>query len=127
VGPYQLQAAIAAVHDEAPRAEETDWAEIEALYRMLEAVAPGPVVTLNHAVAVAMVEGPGPALAMLRPLLEDPNLRRQHRVHAVHGHLLEMDGRLEEARAEYATAARLATSIPEQRYLNDKAGASRST
>ena len=121
MGPYQLQAAIAAVHAEACRAADTDWVQIETLYRMLHAVAPGPVVTLNHAVAVAMVNGPGAALAMLAPLLADRQLRHRHRLHAVHAHLLEMDGRSGEALAAYATAARLATSIPEQRYLNAKA------
>ena len=122
VGPYQLQAAIAAVHAEAPRAADTDWAQIQTLYRMLGAIAPGPMVELNHAaaVAVAMVDGPAAGLAMLEPLLGDRQLRRHHRLHAVHAHLLEMDGR-GEARVAYATAARLATSIPEQRYLNDKA------
>jgi RNA polymerase sigma factor (sigma-70 family) len=122
VGPYQLQAAIAAVHGEAERAEETDWAQIGTLYRMLEGIAPGPVVTLNHAVAVAMVEGPSAALAMVEPLMEDPGLRRAHRIHAVRAHLLEMDGRVDESRVAYAIAARMATSIPEQRYLNAKAG-----
>jgi RNA polymerase sigma factor (sigma-70 family) len=123
VGPYQLQAAIAAVHAEAPRAADTDWAQIATLYRMLDAVAPGPMVALNHAVAVAMVDGPAAGLAMLEPLLADRRLRRHHRLHAVHAHLLEMDGRADEARAAYATAARLATSIPEQRYLNTRAAA----
>jgi predicted RNA polymerase sigma factor len=121
VGPYQLQAAIAAVHAEAPSAATTDWAQIATLYRMLEAVAPGPMVALNHAVAVAMVDGPAAGLAMLEPLRQDRRLRRHHRLHAVHAHLLELDGRAEEARAAYATAARLATSIPEQRYLNARA------
>ena len=97
VGPYQLQAAIAAVHAEAPRAADTDWAQIEALYGMLHAVAPGPMVTLNHAVAVAMVDGPAAGLAMVEPLLGDPRLRRHHRLHAVRAHLLEMAGRDEEA------------------------------
>ena len=121
VGPYQLQAAIAAVHAEAPGAAATDWAQIETLYRMLDALAPGPVVTLNHAVAVAMVDGPAAGLAMLEPLREDRRLRHHHRLHAVHAHLLEMAGKDAEARAAYATAARLATSIPEQRYLNARA------
>jgi predicted RNA polymerase sigma factor len=121
LGPYQLQAAIAAIHAEAPRAADTDWAQIEILYRMLSALAPGPMVTLNHAVAVAMVDGPTAALAMLGPLLQDRQLRHTHRLHAVHAHLLEMDGRVEEAQAAYTTAARLATSIPEQRYLNARA------
>ncbi len=121
VGPFQLQAAIAAVHAGASRAEDTDWTQIETLYRMLHDLAPGPVVTLNHAVAVAMVDGPAAGLDMLGPLLHDRQMRRHHRLHAVRAHLLEMDGRVEEARAGYATAARLATSIPEQRYLNTKA------
>jgi predicted RNA polymerase sigma factor len=121
VGPYQLQAAIAAVHAEAPSAADTDWAQIETLYRMLDALAPGPVVTLNHAVAVAMVDGPAAGLELLEPLLGDRQLRRHHRLHAVHAHLLELAGKDAEARAAYATAARLATSIPEQRYLNAKA------
>jgi RNA polymerase sigma factor (sigma-70 family) len=125
VGPYQLQAAIAAVHAEAPSAADTDWTQIETLYRMLHALAPGPMVTLNHAVAVAMVDGPIAGLAMVEPLLQDRQLRRHHRLHAVHAHLLEMDGQVEEARAAYTTAARLATSIPEQRYLHTRAAAPR--
>ncbi|MEJ7630383.1 MAG: sigma-70 family RNA polymerase sigma factor [Nocardioidaceae bacterium] len=118
VGPFQLQAAIAAVHAEASRAEDTDWAQIETLYRMLHDLAPSPVVTLNHAVAVAMVDGPTAGLDMLGPLLQDQRMRRHHRLYAVRAHLLERADRLEEARAAYAVAARLATSIPEQRYLN---------
>jgi RNA polymerase sigma factor (sigma-70 family) len=121
VGPYQLQAAIAAVHAEALHAADTDWAQIETLYRMLSDLAPSPVVTLNRAVAVAMVDGPTAALAMIEPLLQDRQMRHAHRLYAVHAHLLEMDGRVKEARAAYTTAARLATSIPEQRYLNSKA------
>ena len=121
VGPYQLQAAIVAVHAEAARAADTERSQIETLHRMLQAIAPSPVVTLNHAVAVAMVDGPAAGLAMLEPLLQDRRLRRHHRLHAVHAHLLEADGQPAAARAAYATAARLATSIPEQRYLNTKA------
>ncbi len=121
VGPYQLQAAIAAVHAEAPRAEDTEWRQIEALYQMLVAIAPGPVVTLNHAVAVAMVDGPRVGLAMVEPLMVDPRMRRTHRLHAVRAHLLEMDGQIEEARDAYELAARMATSIPEQRHLNGRA------
>ncbi|WP_426566436.1 RNA polymerase sigma factor [Angustibacter sp. McL0619] len=121
VGPFQLQAAIAAVHAEAASAQDTDWPQIEVLYRMLHELAPSPVVTLNHAVAVAMVDGPSAGLAMLDPLLQDAQLRRGHRLHAVRAHLLEMDGQVAQARAGYAQAARLATSIPEQRYLNAKA------
>lgn len=121
VGPNQLQAAIAAVHAESARAEDTDWAQIEVLYRMLAALVPSAVVTLNHAVAVAMVDGPEAGLQLVDPLLADRQLRRHHRLHAVRGHLLEQAGRPEEARTAYALAARLATSIPEQRYLNAKA------
>jgi predicted RNA polymerase sigma factor len=121
VGPYQLQAAIAAVHAEAPRAEDTDWRQIEVLYGMLEDVAPSPVVTLNHAVAVAMVDGPAAGLAMLEPLMADPRMRRMYRLHAVRAHLLEMEDRTEEARDSYVLAARMATSIPEQRYLHARA------
>jgi predicted RNA polymerase sigma factor len=79
------------------------------------------MVVLNRAVAVAMVDGPNAGLTMLAPLLQDRRLRHHHRLHAVNAHLLEMVGRDDEARAEYAVAARLATSIPEQRYLNAKA------
>ena len=122
VGPFQLQAAIAAVHAEATRAEDTDWPQIEALYDMLDDLAPSPVVTLNRAVAVSMVDGPTAGLDLIAPLLEDPAMRRNHRLPAVRAHLLELEGRLEEARAAYAQAAVLATSIPEQRYLNTKAG-----
>ena len=121
VGPFQLQAAIAAVHAEARRPEDTDWAQIETLYGMLHAVAPSPVVTLNHAVAVAMVSGPTAGLHMLDPLLRDPQMDKNHRLHAVRAHLLERAGRAAEAQASYLLAARLATSIPEQRYLNAKA------
>ena len=122
VGPYQLQAAIAAVHAEATDATATDWAQIEVLYTMLAELAPSPVVTLNRAVAIAETTGPEAALALVEPLLAEPALRRQHRVHAVQGHLLERLGRTEESRAAYAVAARLATSVPEQRYLQGRAG-----
>ena len=121
VGPYQLQAAIAAVHAEAPTAAQTDWRQIETLYRMLAALTPTPAVALNHAVAVAQVDGPAAGLRLLEPLLADRQLRRYHRLHAVHGHLLELAGRPDAARLSFATAARLATSIPEQRYLNARA------
>jgi RNA polymerase sigma factor (sigma-70 family) len=121
VGPYQLQAAIAAVHAEAPSAGETDWAQIEVLYRMLAGVAPSPVVTLNHAVAIAMVEGAAAGLRVLEPLLADRGLRHNHRLYAVRAHLLERAGDTGPAREAYATAARLATSIPEQRYLSGRA------
>lgn len=117
VGPYQLQAAIAAVHDEAPTAAHTDWAQIDQLYRMLAAVAPGAVVTLNHAVAAAEVHGPDAALALIEPLADDRAMRMNHRLHAVRAHLLERAGRPDEALAACRRAAELATSVPEQRHL----------
>jgi RNA polymerase sigma factor (sigma-70 family) len=117
IGPYQLQAAIAAVHDEAPNAEETDWPQILALYDVLEGVSPGPVVTLNRAVAVAMVHGPRAGLALLGTLEGDERMAHTHRLDAVRAALLELAGDRDEARASYRRAARMATSVPEQRYL----------
>ncbi|MBN9241045.1 MAG: RNA polymerase subunit sigma-24 [Micrococcales bacterium 70-64] len=111
VGPYQLQAAIAAVHDEAASADDTDWPQILALYDVLSRVMPGPVVALNRAVAVAMVHGPRAGLAELG------SLEVGHRVHAVRAHLLELAGEREAAATAYREAARLSRSIPEQRYL----------
>jgi RNA polymerase sigma factor (sigma-70 family) len=121
VGPYQLQAAIAAVHDEAPRAEDTDWPQIVKLYELLEQVAPNPMVTLNHAVAVAMVHGPGAGLALLAPLDDDDRVAGHHRLASVRGHLLEMAGDDVAARASYREAARRTTSLPERRYLEERA------
>ena len=123
VGRFQLQAAIAAVHAEAPSADGTDWAQISALYAMLDEVAPGPAVTLNRAVAVAMDTGPQAGLELLEPLLDLPAMRRHHRTHAVRAHLLELAGDHEGAEAEYRTASRLTTSLPEQRYLNRRLAA----
>ena len=117
VGPYQLQAAIAAVHDEAPSAKETDWPQILALYDVLERVSPGPVITLNRAVAVAMVNGPRAGLALLGTLDNDDRMARNHRLEAVRGHLLELAGDLAAARESYQLAARMTASLPEQRYL----------
>jgi RNA polymerase sigma factor (sigma-70 family) len=117
IGPYQLQAAIAAVHDEAPNAEGTDWPQILALYDVLEQVSPGPVVTLNRAVAVGMVRGPRAGLALLGTLEGDERMARTHRLDAVRGALLELAGDTDEARASYRRAARMAASVPEQRYL----------
>jgi RNA polymerase sigma factor (sigma-70 family) len=117
VGPYQLQAAIAAVHDEAPSAEETDWTEILALYEVLEQVSPGPVVTLNRAVAVAMVHGPRAGLAVLGTLDHDDRMARTHRLEAVRAHLLELAGDADGAREAYRLAARRTASVPERRYL----------
>jgi RNA polymerase sigma factor (sigma-70 family) len=117
VGPYQLQAAIAAVHDESASAEETDWPQIRALYEVLERVLPSPVVTLNRAVAVAMVDGPRAGLAVLGTLDSDDRLAHTHRLEAVRGHLLELAGEAAAARESYRRAARMTASLPEQRYL----------
>jgi RNA polymerase sigma factor (sigma-70 family) len=117
IGPYQLQAAIAAVHDEAGTAADTDWPQILALYDVLQRVSPGPVLTLNRAVAVAMVHGPLAGLAELGTLDEDDRMTRGHRLEAVRAHLLEMSGDRAAAIAAYRRAAKRATSIPEQHYL----------
>ncbi len=121
IGPYQIQSAIAAIHDEATSAEATDWPQILAFYEVLERVAPGPVVTLNQAVAVAMVHGPLPGLALLGTLDSDDRMTGNHRVDAVRAHLLEMAGDPEAARLAYLAAARRTQSLPEQRYLSDRA------
>jgi RNA polymerase sigma factor (sigma-70 family) len=117
VGPYQLQAAIAAVHDEAESADETDWPQILALYDVLERVSPGPVVTLNRAVAVAMVHGPRAGLALLGTLDGDQRMAHNHRLEAVRAHLLERAGDIAAARTSYRLAARMTASLPEQHYL----------
>jgi RNA polymerase sigma factor (sigma-70 family) len=121
VGPYQLQAAIAAVHDEAPSADDTDWAQIVGLYDLLERVAPNPMVTLNRAVAVAMTRGPQAGLDMLAAVDGDSRMVDHHRLDAVRAHLLEMAGDPEGARAAYRNAARRTTSLPERRYLEARA------
>ncbi|MCM0675756.1 sigma-70 family RNA polymerase sigma factor [Micromonospora phytophila] len=120
-GPYLLQAAIAAVHAEAPSAELTDWRQIVALYRLLARIAPNPMITLNQAVAVAMVDGPRAGLALLAPLDDDERTARHHRLAAVRAHLLELAGEPGAARAAYLAAARGTTSLPEQRYLELRA------
>ena len=120
-GPYQLQAAIAAVHDEAPTAEATDWPQIMALYEVLLRVSENPVVSLNQAVAVAMVRGPQAGLDLLAGLASDERIASDHRLHAVRGHLLEMAGDPAAARAAYQTAAERALSLPQQRYLQARA------
>ncbi len=117
IGPYQLQAAIAALHDEAPTADATDWPQIAALYAVLERVSPGPVVTLNRAVAVAMVDGPRAGLALLGTLDADGRLAHSHRLEAVRAHLLELAGDVAAARVAYRRAARMTASVPEQRHL----------
>jgi RNA polymerase sigma factor (sigma-70 family) len=125
IGPYQLQAAIAAVHDEAASAASTDWRQILGLYDLLEAMAPGPMVTLNRVVAVAMVRGPRAGLAVLEEAAADPALAGHHRVDAVRAHLLEMAGDREAARAHYRLAARRTLSLPERRYLESRAAGQR--
>jgi RNA polymerase sigma factor (sigma-70 family) len=121
LGPYQLQAAIAAVHDEAERAEDTDWPQILALYQLLDRTSPGPMVTLSRAVAVAMVQGPQAALDLLKPLDDDERMASHHRLHAVRAHLLEMSGNNKAALAAYQQAAHHATNDPERRYLEEQA------
>jgi RNA polymerase sigma factor (sigma-70 family) len=123
VGPYQLQAAIAAVHDEAPTPQETDWPQVLALYGVLEQVSPSPVVRLNRAVALAMVAGPRAGLALLGTMEDDERMAHHHRVEAVRAHLLERDGQPGAAREAYLRAARLTASLPEQRYLRLRAEA----
>ena len=120
-GPYQLQAAIAAVHDEAPSAEATDWAQIMALYELLLRISDNPVVALNHAVAVAMVQGPRAGLDLLAGLEFDERIAGDHRLQAVRGHLLEAAGDRAAARDCYEAAARRALSLPQQRYLQARA------
>ena len=117
LGPYQLQAAIAAVHDEAPAAEATDWRQILGLYDLLRVLDPSPMATLNRAVALAMVQGPGPALLELDASAVDPALAGHHRLHSVRAHLLERLGERTAAAEEYRAAARLTLSLPERRYL----------
>jgi RNA polymerase sigma factor (sigma-70 family) len=121
IGPYQLQAAIAAVHDEAPSAEDTDWREIMELYRLLERVSPNPMITLNHAVAAAMVDGPAAGLEILTTLELDERMVRHHRLEAVRAHLLEMAGDTDGARTAFRLAAQRTTSLPERRYLEGRA------
>ena len=121
-GPFQLQAAIAAVHAEAASAADTDWPQILILYDLLTVVAAGPMVALNRAVAVAMVHGPHEALAQLETLATHPGLTTHHRLPAVRAHLLALAGDREAARAEFEAAARLALSGPERDYLLSRAG-----
>lgn len=120
-GPYQLQAAIAAVHDEALTADETDWPQILVLYELLASVGSNPVVTLNHAVALAMARGPQAGLDLLATLDGDDRMTGNHRLDAVRAHLLEMAGDLDGALGAYRVAARRTSSLPERRYLDSRA------
>ncbi|MEU8222497.1 sigma-70 family RNA polymerase sigma factor [Kribbella sp. NPDC048915] len=122
-GPYQLQAAIAAVHAEAPSADETDWRQILALYGVLEKIQPNPMVTLNRAIALAQVEGPQAGLDLLATIEDDKQISETHRLDAVRAHLYERLGDTPKAREHYVAAARRTTSLPEQRYLQAKADA----
>jgi RNA polymerase sigma factor (sigma-70 family) len=119
VGEYQLQAAIAALHDRAPRADDTDWTQILALYGLLEQMTGNPIVTLNRAVAAAMAHGPAEGLALLDTV--DERLNGHYRLDAVRAHLLEMAGDTEAALAHYRAAGQRTTSLPEQRYLATRA------
>jgi RNA polymerase sigma factor (sigma-70 family) len=117
VSSYLLQAAIAAVHDEAARAEDTDWPQIVALYGVLMHLADNPMVALNHAVAVAMVRGPAEGLALLEKLDRDPRIKDHYRLDAVRAHLLERSGKIIAALPFYEAAAEKTASIPERNYL----------
>jgi RNA polymerase sigma factor (sigma-70 family) len=121
VGPYRLQAAIAAVHVETPVGGETDWPQILALYDLLEQITPNSVVRLNRAVAMGMVKGPREGLRSLEPLEQDRWMAGSHRLSAVRAYLLEMDGDLDGAREAYETATRQAASGPERRFLQEQA------
>lgn len=121
VGPYQLQAAVAAVHDEAERAEDTDWPQILALYEVLKRMSDNPMVRLNHAVAAAMVHGPAKGLELLDALEADARIAQHHRLHSVRAHLLELAGHREDAIAHYRAAATKTASLPERNYLLTKA------
>jgi RNA polymerase sigma factor (sigma-70 family) len=122
-GPYQLQAAIAAVHDEAGTAADTDWPQIVALYEVLLSMTDSPMAALNHAVAVAMATGPAPALTLVDGLATDKRLADHHRLHSVRAHLLEMTGDIDGALTAYRLAAGRTQSLQEQRYLTAKASA----
>jgi RNA polymerase sigma factor (sigma-70 family) len=120
-GPYQLQAAIAAVHDEAETMDDTDWPQILGLYDLLELAAPNPFTTLNRAVAAGLVHGPRAGLDLLDTLQQDKRMANHHRLLAARAHLLELAGEPAAAAKAYAQAARLSTNTPERRYLTTQA------
>ncbi|MGW6497838.1 RNA polymerase sigma factor [Nonomuraea angiospora] len=122
LGPYQLQAAIAATHADAATAEETDWPQVHALYLILERIAPNPMVTLNRAIALAEIEGPAAGLALLSTLDGDERMAGHHRLLSVRAHLLEKTGDLAGAYEHYRRAAKSTASLAEQRYLESRAG-----
>jgi predicted RNA polymerase sigma factor len=121
IGVYQLQAAIAAVHDEAAQAGDTDWPQILVLYGLLKRMSDNPMVTLNHAIAAAMAHGPRTGLELLAALDADKRLAGHYRLDAVRAHLHEMAGDHQAAIAHYLAAAGRTTSIPERDYLNTRA------
>jgi len=121
IGHYQLQAAIAAVHDDAARADDTDWPQILALYGLLKQMSDNPMVALNHAIAAAMVQGPAVGLELVEALDADPRMAGHYRLDAIRGHLLERSGDAERAVAHYRAAAERTASIPERNYLLAKA------
>ena len=121
IGAYQLQAAIAAVHDEAARADDTDWPQILALYGLLKKMSDNPMVALNHAIAAAMVHGPAAGLKLLEPLDSDDRIAGHYRLAAVRAHLLELAGDRDAAIAHYQSAASRTASIPERNYLTTQA------
>ena len=125
LGPYTLQAEIAACHARALEADATDWPRIVALYDALYALSPSPVVALNRAVAISMAYGPAPALDLVDALCSDGRLRAYHLLPSVRGDLLEKLGRLEEAQAEYSHAAALASNPRERTLLLRRAEATR--
>ena len=127
VGPYQLQAAIAALHDEAATADQTDWPQILALYGLLMRMSDNPMVALNHAVAAAMVQGPDAGLRLVDALDIEGRLKGHHRIDAVRAHLFEMAGDAEAAIRHYRRAADLTTSLPERNYLLTQAARLRSS
>jgi predicted RNA polymerase sigma factor len=121
LGPYQLRAAVAATHADAPVAAETDWAQVHALYLILERIAPNPMVTLNRSVALAEVEGPRAGLALLSALDSDERLAGHHRLLSVRAHLLERAGDTQAAYEHYRRAAKATASLAERRYLESRA------
>ena len=121
LGPYLLQAAIAATHADAATAEETDWAQVHALYLILERIAPNPMVTLNRAIALAETKGPQAGLALLATLDGDERMARHHRLLSVRAHLLDKTGDTAGAYEHYQRAAKATASIAEQRYLRSRA------
>ena len=121
IGPYQLQAAIAALHDQAKTTDETDWSQIEALYGLLQRMSDNPMIALNRAVATAMVEGPEAGLRLINSIAQDERLKGHYRVDAVRAHLYERAGQRDLALVHYRRAAEGTVSLPERNYLLGKA------